>query len=264
MEVQKLDTLIDESENKAWKNLFIEGNSYKNYATLIIIATRGKKEVTKKCECGKDVCIEYQVGFHPWIVESWKRLIKPMNVPVTELVVSGHEVGEAYEEAIKQVLTNPNLVQFKYLLFMEDDVIIPFIPGTYGPLIEMYKHLESGYDIASGLYWTKGDPSLPLIYGDGDINSSKPFEVNINWRPGDVVNVNGSGMGFTLMKRSIFESGKISSPFFKSVNEMTEAGPIGFTQDLFFYKKAKEAGFKICVDTNIRCGHLDITTEKIY
>ena len=259
----ELNGMIEDAENSAWKTMFLKGDTYKNYSTLIVIATRGKKTTTCKCECGKDVSIEYQVGFHPWIVEAWKRLIKPMNIPVNEIVISGYEVGDAYEEAITQLLENPQLAQFKYVLFMEDDVIIPYIPGSYGPLIEMYKHLEE-YDVSSGIYWTKGDPSLPLIYGDGDINSDKPFEVNTNWRPGDVVNVNGAGMGFALMKRSIFEDPKLTRPFFKSVNEITESGPVGFTQDLYFYKKIKEAGYKICVDTNIRCGHLDILTEKVY
>ncbi len=264
MEVQELNGLIEKTDNEMWKNLFIKGDTYKNYSTLIVIASRGKKKTSVKCECGKDVCIEYETGFHPWIVEAWKRLIKPMNVPVTEIVISGHEVGEAYEEAINQLLTNPALKQFKYVLFMEDDIIIPYIPGSYGPLIELYKHLEGGYDVANGLYWTKGDPSLPLIYGDGDIDKENPFEVNLDWRPGDVVNVNGSGMGFTLMKRSIFEDERLEKPFFKSVNEVRVTGPVSYTQDLYFYEKIKKLGYKICVDTNIRCGHLDFITEKVY
>jgi len=262
-EPKNIDGLIGGEEKTVWNNLFIKGDTYKNYSTLIIIPTRGKEKATAKCECGKECTIEYQRGFHPWVVESWKRLLKPMNVPVTEMVISGHEVGEAYEQAIEQLLTNPSLATFKYLLFLEDDMLIPFTPGTYGPLIELYKHLET-YDVASALYWTKSEPSLPLIYGDGNINSDLPFSVNLNWRPGDVVNVNGSGMGFTLMKRSIFEDKRIERPFFKSINEMTKDGAVGMTQDLYFYKKIKELGYKICVDTGIRVGHLDIVTEKVY
>lgn len=261
--IQELNTLIDKGENDVWKNLFIKGDTYKNYSTVIVIATRGTQTATKKCECGKEVCFEYQMGFHPWVVEAWKRLIKPMNVPVIEVVISGHEVGEAYEQAIEQILTNPAMAQFKYILFLEDDIIIPYIPGSYGPLIEMYKHLEK-YDVANGIYWTKGDPSLPLIYGDGDITSENPFGVNLDWRPGDVVDVNGAGMGFTLMKRSIFEDERLERPFFKSVNEVRVTGPVSYTQDLYFYEKIKKLGYKICVDTNIRCGHLDVTSEKVY
>ena len=264
METTDLNTIIDDSENKIWKNLFIDGSSYKNYSTVIVIATRGKKTESCLCECGKTVSIEYQMGFHPWVVEGWKRLIKPMNVPIIELVISGHEVGVAYEEAMEQILTNPQLEGFKYVLFMEDDVIIPYIPASYGALIELYKHLET-YDVACGIYWTKGEPSLPLIYGDGNIKNPIPFKVNTNWRTGDVVEVNGAGMGFALMKRSIFEDKRLERPFFKSLNEVTPTGQqIGSTQDLYFYNKIKQLGYRICVDTNIRAGHLDIISEKVY
>lgn len=263
MEVQEINKMVDATNDSRWSNLFIKGDSYKNYSTLIVIATRGNKKASKKCECGKEVCIDFQPGFHPWVVEGWKRLVKPMNVPIVELVISGHEVGEAYEEAITQLLTNPQLKQFNYVLFLEDDMLIPYMPDSFGPLIEMFKHLEK-YDVASGLYWTKGEPSLPLIYGDGNIDSSAPFAVNIDWKPGDVVNVNGCGMGFTLMKRSIFEDERISRPFFKSVNEIGPQGPVSYTQDLFFYEKIKKLGYTICVDTGIRIGHLDVATDIVY
>lgn len=253
--VKEVNSIIEERGYNVWENLFIKGSSYQNYATLIVIVTRGKVKTTVKCECGKDCSIEYEAGFHPWVVEAWKRLIKPMNVPVVELVISGHEVGEAYEEAINQLLSNPQLAGIKYVLFLEDDILIPFIPGTYGPLIELYKHLEK-YDVASALYWTKSEPSLPLIYGQGDLNEDEPFAVNINWRPGDIVSVNGCGMGFTLMKRAVFEDARIERPFFKTFPTIT--------QDLFFYKKIKELGYTICVDTNIRAGHLDILTERVF
>lgn len=264
IELKDIDLMIKETDqNSIWKNLFIKGDTYKNYSTLIIIANRGKKKTTAKCECGKEVCIEYETGFHPWVVEGWKRLIKPMNIPIIELIISGKEVGDAYEEAIDQLLTNDQLKAFKYVLFLEDDMLIPYVPGTYGPFIELFKHLET-YDVASAIYWTKGDPSLPLIYGDGNINSPQAFAVNTNWRPGDLVNVNGTGMGFVLMKRSIFEDPRLERPFFKSVNELTAQGPVGYTQDLYFYQKIKKLGYKICVDTDIRVGHLDITTERVF
>lgn len=261
--INTLDNMIGDGISNKWENLVLKGNTYKNYSTLIVIATRGVNKVKKQCECGKEVSIEYNAGFHPWVVEGWKRLLKPMNIPVMEIILSGHEVGEAYETAIEQLLENPQLAAFNYILFMEDDIVVPYIPNSFGPLIELFKHLET-YDVASALYWTKSDPPLPLTYGDGDINSKYPFEVNTNWKPGDIVEVNGTGMGFTLMKRSIFEDKRIERPFFKSMNEITPEGMISVTQDLYFYKKIKNLGYKICVDTRVKCGHLDLITELVY
>ena len=71
-------------------------------------------------------------------------------------------------------------------------------------------------------------------------------------------------MGFTLMKRSIFEDPRLDKPFFKTVNEVRDGKARVYTQDLYFYEKIKKLGYKICVDTGIRCGHLDFQTETVY
>jgi hypothetical protein len=186
-----------------------------------------------------------------------------MNVPVIELVISGYEVGDAYNQAVQTICTNPDLKRFRYILFLEDDIIVPFIDNSFGPLIELYKHMDT-YDVASGLYWTKGDMSLPLVYGNGDMTIDNPFEVNTNWQAGDVVEVNGCGMGFTMMKRSIFEDDRIEKPFFKTVSEIKDGRAMMYTQDLYFYEKIKKLGYRICVDTGIRCGHLDFQKEIVY
>ncbi len=259
-----LNNMIDSSKSSNWENLLLKGNTYKNYSTLIVVATRGTAKIRGHCpECKAPVELEHWVGLHPWIVESWKRFVKPMNVPIMEMIVSGHEVGIAYNETINQLLTNESLKNVKYVLFLEDDIIVPFMPNSFGPLIQLYKHMEK-YDVASGLYWTKGEPSLPLIYGNGDFETATPFEVNTHWEPGDVVEVNGCGMGFALMKRSIFEDRRLERPFFKTVNELGSNGSMLMTQDLYFYQKIKKLGYKICVDTSIKCGHLDFNTEHIF
>lgn len=266
--IDKLIATGTDGINTKWKSMFLRGDTYKNYSTLIVIATRGKKKHVFNHECPS--CShqftsehEIQMGLHPWVVESQKRMIKPMNVPIYDMTLSGHEVGEAYCAAIDQLLTNDGLKGFNYVLFCEDDILIPYIPDSFGPMIELFKHLET-FDVASGLYWTKGEPSLPLIYGDGNIDSPVPFSVNTNWKQGDVVEVNGCGMGFALMKRSIFEDPRLEKPFFKSVNEMQGTVAKGYTQDLYFYEKIKKLGYRICVDTGIRVGHLDVTTDKVY
>lgn len=271
MDLMDLDkTIADGTEDKhlKWEKLFLKGDTYKNYSTLIVTPIRGKKKLTfqetcPSCEHKFNVDHEVEVGLHPWVVEGWKRMIKPMNVPVYDMIISGHEVGEAYCESINQLLTNPGLKGYNYVLFCEDDILIPFMPDSFGPLIGLFKHMDK-YDVASGLYWTKGEPSLPLIYGDGNINHPVPFKVNTDWKPGDVVDVNGCGMGFVLMKRSIFEDPRLEKPYFKSVNEIEGMLMKGYTQDLYFYEKIKKLGYKICVDTGIRVGHLDVATEIVY
>jgi|ERR1035437_855037 hypothetical protein len=266
-----LDELIKEGTdgvNKKWASAFLTGDTYKNYATLIVLATRGKKKHTFKHECPKcehpfESEHDLPMGLHPWVVESQKRMIRPMNSPIYDMTLSGHEVGEAYCVAIEQFLTNDALKSYQYVLFCEDDILIPVMPDSYGPMIELYKHMDK-YDVASGLYWTKGEPSLPLVYGDGDIDNPVPFSINTGWKAGDVVEVNGCGMGFALMKRKIFEDPRLEKPYFKSVNEMQGMTAKGYTQDLYFYEHIRRLGYRIVVDTSIRLGHLDITTERVF
>ena len=260
----EIDSLLEGMKSKEWESRVLKGDTYKNFSTIIVIATRGKAVKAVTCpKCQHAFEVQHWVGFHPWVVEAWKRFIKPMNIPVMEMVVSGYEVGDAYNQAMDAILDSPDLKKFRYVLFLEDDIIVPFIDNSFGPLIELFKHMEK-YDVASGLYWTKGEPSLPLVYGDGNIESSHPFEVNTNWSAGDTVEVNGCGMGFALMKRSLFEDPRLERPFFRTVNEVKDGRVQGYTQDLFFYEKIKKLGYRICVDTGIRCGHLDFQTEVVY
>lgn len=259
-----MDDMLDGARAKKWESMVLKGDTYKNFSTIIVIATRGKATTKTKCpKCEHPFEVEHWVGFHPWVVEAWKRFIKPMNVPVMEMVVSGYEVGDAYNQAMETILNAPELKNFRHILFLEDDIIVPFMNNSFGPLIELYKHMEK-YDVASALYWLKGEPSLPLTYGNGNFDVPNPYEVNTNWQTGDVIEVNGCGMGFTLMKRSIFEDPKLEKPFFKTVNEVRDGKARVYTQDLYFYEKIKKLGYKICVDTGIRCGHLDFQTETVY
>lgn len=265
MDTVTLDGMMDTSVSKKWETICLDGKSYRSYPTIVVIATRGtaKKQVTCP-SCDKSHEVEYRTGFHPFVVESWKRFIKPMNTPIIEMVVSGMEVGEAYSEAVDQILMNPGLDSFKHILFMEDDVIVPWMNNSYGPLAKLASSLDE-YDVVSGLYWTKGEPSLPLVYGDGkDIEAANGFSVNNDWKSGDIVEVNGCGMGFTLMKRSLFEDPKLPRPFFKTVAEIKDHQMAGMTQDIYFYRNIKKLGYKIAVDTGVKCGHLDINTDIIY
>lgn len=265
METLNLDKLLNESKSETqWATEFLEGNSYAYYPTIMIIATRGKAKKNVQCpSCKHPFEVEHRTGLHPWVVESWKRFIKPMNMPVIDVMISGYEVGEAYEKGIESILANPNLNSFRHILFMEDDVIVPYMNNSFGPLSKLTSNLDK-YDVVSGLYWTKGEPSLPLVYGDGKMEGGSPMAVNRDWKMGDVVEVNGCGMGFTLMKREVFENPKLEKPFFKTISEIKNHVYSGFTQDLYFYSKIKALGYKIAVDTGVRCGHLDFSTDIIY
>lgn len=271
---QTVNQLLDDAKWKRAQEELPSGDTYRDLSTIIIIPTRGtrtEKENLNCTKCGeKNEYVSTTVsGLHHIFVEAFKRLIRPMNVPVIELVIPGMEVGAAYENAIRGILANEQLSKFKYILTIEDDNIIPFIPGTQGPLMLLFDAIEKGYDVAGGLYWTKGEPSMPLIYGDPKEESKDPagmFKVRFDWKnvePGPI-ECNGMGMGFTLFKTEIFKDKRLEGPFFKTVAEHVDGGTKMYTQDLYFFEKIRKLGYKVCVDTRVRIGHLDVKTGIIY
>ena len=167
-----IDKLLSQAKFRESFNVMPKGGTFRDLSTIIILPTRGtseekKKLICKKCKTENEYLSTTIHGMHPIFVEAWKRLIKPMNVPVLEMITTFPEVGAAYTNVVEQILSNPALNKFKYILTVEDDNIIPFMPNTQGPLMMLYDDIEKfKLDAVGGLYWTKGNPSMPLLYGD--------------------------------------------------------------------------------------------------
>jgi len=289
-----IDTLLKQARFREAFTVTPKGNTFKDLSTIIILPTRGVQEekkdlICKKCKTKNEYVSVTANGMSPIFVEAWKRLIKPMNVPVLEMVVAGMEVGAAYTQAIQQILDNPALSKFKYILTVEDDNIIPFMPGTQGPLMTLYDDMEKyKLDAVGGLYWTKGNPSMPLLYGDPNEKrdaAAGMFKVRFpaktqkknrvgklnddgsDWTDGEIVLCNGSGMGFTLFKLDVFKDERIEKPWFKTVSDhgtSEKPGVRQYTQDLYFFEKMREHGYRVAIDTRIKIGHLDIKSGIIY
>lgn len=178
-------------------------------------------------------------------------LIFPPNQAVYRMLCLGMEVGEAYSKAIEAVLGHPELSQWEYLLTLEHDNIPP--PDGVLKLIQrMEEHPE--YACVGGLYWVKGPGSPPQLWGD-------PTDPVLNFRPiaprpGELVEVNGTGMGFNLWRLGMFRDEKLRRPWFA-----TKAGADGVgTQDLYFWGDAKKHGYRCAVDCGVLVGHHDHAT----
>jgi hypothetical protein len=189
------------------------------------------------------------------VFQSWMNLMTPMNQPVFRLPVFGLEVGAAYNFAIEQILANPQLARFKYLLTIEHDNM----PPADG-LIKLYESM-SAYDGVSGLYWTKGEAGQPMIYGD--VNVHPRNYVPQMPLPDTVQPCNGIGMGFALFKMDMFK--KMPRPWFRTLQEYDQSvGAKAATQDLYFCSEAAKYGYKFAVDTRVKVGHMDIKEGTIW
>lgn len=294
IKTKTVNELLSQAKFRQSFNELPKGKTFQDLSTIIILPTRGvveekKTHICSKCKTKHDYVSTTVNGMSPIFVEAWKRLVKPMNVPVLEMIVQGMEVGAAYSTAIDQILANPALNKFKYILTVEDDNIIPFIPNSQGPLMYLYEDIEKyNLDVVGGLYWTKGNPSMPLLYGNPKEKREKSagmFKVRFpgkkqkkgrsgkfnndgsDWTDGEIVECNGSGMGFTLFKMDIFRDPRLKKPFFETISDhgtTEKPGIRQYTQDLQGMERIRELGYKIAIDTRIKIGHLDIKSGIIY
>jgi hypothetical protein len=177
-------------------------------------------------------------------------LIFPPNQGAHRMAALGMEVGEAFSNAIEQILAHPDLSQWEYLLTIEHDNC----PPSDG-LVRLIKRMEDHpeFSCIGGLYWTKGEGGQPQIWGD----VKDPV---VNYRPqppdpnGGLVECYGTGMGFNLWRLSMFKDQKLRKPWFKTIAGSEGVG----TQDLYFWGDARKHGYRCAIDCGVKVGHYDL------
>lgn len=190
------------------------------------------------------------------IVASWLGMIKPPNNKSIHLFAVGTEVGEAYTRMIEGILAHSDLSQWKYLLCIEHDNSPP-ADGMLSLLKRMEAHPE--FAAIGGLYFTKGHGGCAQIWGD-------PRDPIMNFRPqlpdpaGGLVECNGTGMGFTMFRLSMFRDERLRRPWFKTLTG-SEGQGVG-TQDLYFAADARKHGYRFAVDCSVRVGHYQAPTRE--
>jgi len=214
----------------------VQGGSWKRQRIVVIIPAANS--------------IPAKVAFSHW------NLIFPPNNGVFRILALGQEVGEAYSNAIEQVLAHPELSQWEYLLTLEHDNMPP-ADGALKLLERMETHPE--LTCIGGLYWTKGEGGVPQIWGD-------PRDPVVNFRPqppdlnGGLVECCGTGMGFNLWRLGMFKDEKLRRPWFKTIAGSEGVG----TQDLYFWADARKYGYRCAIDCSVKVGHYDVAADIVW
>lgn len=174
----------------------------------------------------------------------------PPNQPAHRMAAIGMEVGEAYSNAISEILAHPEFSKWEFLLTLESDNLAP-PDGIIKLLRRMEAHPEMSW--ISGLYATKGEGGVFQLWGD-------PRDSLPNYRPqppdpnGGLVETCGTGMGFCLWRLKMFKDERLRRPWFRTVADHTGCG----TQDLVFAADARKFGYRCGVDCSVLVGHYDM------
>lgn len=139
-----------------------------------------------------------------------------------------------------------------YIMFIDADMLLP--PNAVDNLIDM------NVGIASGLYFTKGKPYLPVArvkkkdsYSpekwdtDDDHRYLETFEFN------KIMKVAAVGMGCCLIKSEIFR--KLEYPWFKFEWKKRDGNVFQLAEDLYFCENALKEGYDTYLNTGIVCEH---------
>jgi hypothetical protein len=224
---------VHNADHEKSRQRLAKSRSYKDLSTICVIPTRGMIPAR--------------------VVESWWGMMTPMNQKFTRVIIRGMEVGDAYNAAIQLILDNPELSTWKYLLTLEEDNM-----PSPDALLKLYENIED-WDALGGLYWTKGLEGQPMIYGDP--------KAMLNFIPQapvveGVQECNGLGMGFTLFKLDLFR--QIEAPWFVTEQTYDMAGVRQYTQDLYFFERARKAGKRVACDTRVKVGHYDVNEDIVW
>jgi SAM-dependent methyltransferase len=168
----------------------------------------------------------------------------PLVSSTIDKIVVNKPIADARNEIVEFALsTGAN-----YIYWLDDDVIAP--PDTF---LKMY---YKNKDIVNGVYWSKSNPPVPLMFR-GHLDGSY-----WDWHVGDFIEIDAAGSGLTLVKTDVYRrmAKELGGPWYSvdyaSFPGATKGGPNN-TEDLYFYWKAKKLGYKVWCDTSIQAMHYD-------
>jgi len=221
---------------------------------------------------------------------NWQTGQLPVGMPggpqcVESSGVLGCLVADAQNIIVQEVIDK----DYEWLFLVEDDVVLP--TDGYLRLNEFMR--KADVPMVSGLYYTKSNPSEPVIYrGRGNSFYSK-------WKRGDKVWVDGVPTGCLLIHSSLLKAVYEDSPKYvvqfpgcvRAVRKVFESprrvwqdpeshyyqAQVG-TSDLFFCDRLidgdyfKKAGWgriakrkwPILCDTSFFCRHIDLNSGTVY
>lgn len=181
----------------------------------------------------------------------WAYHMRNLRLPPAHNIttLSGMTYDHARNNAVQTMLQGGH----KWLMFIDDDTCVPS---------DAFERLAShNLDIVSGLYYRRSQPiGHPVMLRETD---KGPMWID-SFRPGEVVEADLVGAGCLLIHRRVLEqlAGPLENRWFRWMMESTQANE-RCSEDFFFCRQARKAGFKIYVDTLVQCEHVGLASASI-
>jgi len=162
--------------------------------------------------------------------------------------IGGEKVDVARNYLIEQALTSGA----KYMLFIGEDTVLP-----YDGFLKLHETAEKNPGaMVVGVYYIKlSSPMIMVNTGD--------HIVPANVDPGQVFEAWQTGMDAALIPISTLQALKNAEPElpFCCIGYQIEDLPF-IGEDTFFVHRLRTAGFKLLVNTDVQCLHMDLASGK--
>lgn len=175
----------------------------------------------------------------------------PLVSSAIDKIVLNKPIADARNEIVEFALAQGA----NYIYWLDDDVVAP--PDSF---LKLYNHHR---DIINGVYWSKSNPTMPLLFR-GHLEG--PYW---DWHVGDLIEIDAAGSGLTLVNTEVYRKmqKELGGPWY-SVDYGSFAGvdhsPANNTEDLYFYWKAKKLGYKVWADTSVQALHYEKNSGVLF
>ena len=174
-----------------------------------------------------------------------EKLSIPSGVQIKYLNVFGRSTADAYNDAIQTALED----NAHFLLTVEDDTFPP--DDGFFKLLQRYREIGDPKVVLGGYYVKKQENREGVHI---QIVGGKRQALTLSNKDVGVYEVYTIAQGFTLFPMECFL--QTEYPWTVTTAHLT--------QDSFLSQKLRDKGFKLLVDGDIKCRHLDVTSGKYY
>lgn len=189
-----------------------------------------------------------------FVAAGFAQSLATLNKPAGHVAVS-FICGSLIYDARNKLAAQAIKAEADYVMWFDSDMV--FSGDT---LLKLLKDIEEGdADIASGLYFRRSAPYTPVAFQDLEIENDTAKWTDYEGELTGIHEVGGVGFGCVLMKADV-----LFEVFSKFGNCFSPIASLG--EDLSFCWRARQLGYKVMLDTDVKCGHIGhvTVTESLY